>query len=227
MVTVKFMGTAVSCRAARSLTTAAGDVVIGLRSNAEIIIIERLLVVAPDPPEEEQAPPPAPEPVTQTGTLTIAPVETRSYRPNWGWRTDNDDVYQGEYGNNGNLTGCAFYGNKPRSLAGATVTRATIRVKRIQGGVFANRTTTLRRITNKTKPSGAPNLTGSTMNGPTLAVGETDTFTIPDAWAQELVDGSSGGLAIFDASGSPYMRLAGRAAWSSAWTLSISWSRTT
>ena len=165
----------------------------------------------------------------RTGTLTIAPVETRSYRPNWGWRNDNDDVYQGEYGNNGNHKGCAFYGTKPRSLAGAEVTRATMKVKRVQAGDFANRTSTLRRLAHRTRPAGDPTLISGEINGPTLAVGESDTFTLPDSWGQDLIDGVAGcgGFAIFDSDGSPYMRLAGRSAWSSAFVLTIDWKRVT
>ena len=226
-VTVKIGGTDVSCLADRGLTTAAGDIVYGRRLGGRILIEGRVWTVAPEPPEESQGPPPPPEPSVRYGKLTIAPVETRSYRPNWGWRNDNDDVYQGEYGNNGNHKGCAFYGSKPHSLAGAEVTKATLKVKRVQAGDFAARTTTLRRITNKTRPGGAPTLTGSAITGPRLAVGSSDTFTLPDAFAQELVDGDAGGLAIFDDDGLPYVRLAGRGAWSSAWVLTIEWRRVT
>src|SRR5207344_1949867 len=106
------------------------------RIGGRVIITAKIWTAAPTAPDpEQQTPPPAPEPTYRTGKLVILPVETRSYRPNWGWRTDNDDVYQGEYGNNGNHKGCAFYGNKPRSLAGSTVTSANIKVKRVSAGM--------------------------------------------------------------------------------------------
>jgi len=228
-VTVKIRGTNVVCRADRALVTAAGDRVYGLRSNQQIVIVGRLHTVAPEPPEEEQAPPPAPEPSVRTGKLTIAPVETRSYRPNWGWRGDNDDVYQGEYGNNGNHKGCIFYGNKPRSLAGAEITSATMKVRRVAAGDYANRTSVLRRLAHKTRPAGDPTLISGEINGPTLAVGETDTYGLQISWAQDLVDGAGGcgGFALFDSDGAPYMRLAGRGAWSSAFVLTLEWRRVT
>ncbi|MBQ1042361.1 hypothetical protein KBX03_07565 [Micromonospora sp. C72] len=179
---------------------------------------------APAPVENDT--PPDPKPVVTSGTLVISPVETRSYRPTWGWRTDNDDVYHGEYGSNGNHTGCAFYGAKPRSLAGATVTRATVKVKRPAGtgSTYGAVSTTMRLLTNSTRPSGAPTLSSST-TGPTLAAGDSTTFTIPNAWAQAIVDGTAGGIAFYSAGGSPYIIYAGRGKWSAAFTLSINWQR--
>lgn len=228
IVSVKINGTAVSCIADRALTTALGDVVYGRQLNGRIVIEGRLWTAAPTAPDDSQSPPPAPEPEFRTGTTTIAPVETRSYRPNWGWRTDNDSVYQGEYGNNGNHKGCVFYGTKPRSLKGVTVTRASIRVKRQSAGWYSDQRTTLNKITNRTKPAGAPTLTGSDTTGPRLAVGETDNdFVIPDSYAQALIDGTCGGFAIYDSDGSPYVRLAGRGAWGPAFTLKIAWRRAT
>jgi hypothetical protein len=227
LVSVKIGGTAVVCRAQRGLTTAAGDRVFGVRDMGQIIIIGNLFTTAPDAPDETQTPPPPPESTVRYGTTVIAPVETRSYRPNWGWRTDNDDVYQGEYGNNGNHKGCIFYGKKPASLAGAEILKASFRVKRVQAGDFANRTSSLRRLAHKTRPGGDPTLISGEITGPTLAVGEVDTFNLPDSWGQDLVDRTSGcgGFALFDSDGSPYMRLAGRGAWSPAFVLTLEWKR--
>src|SRR6187549_1537104 len=223
-VNVNFAGTVVGCRADRDVTVAVGDVVYGLRHGQEIIILGRLYGAAPAAIEaEDTSTPPAPQPETVTGTLIVAPVETRSYRPNWGWRKDNDDVYQGEY-TNGNHTGCAFYGNKPRSIAGATVTSASIRAKRGMGGDYAARQTTLRRITNKTKPSGAPTLIAGEWDGPYLAVNKTDTtISLPVSWGQDLVDGAAGGLAIYESDGSPYVKLEGRGGYSSSFVLTLKW----
>jgi hypothetical protein len=150
--------------------------------------------------------------------------ETRSYRPG-GWRTDNDDVYQGEYFGNGNHTGCAFYGSRPRSLSGATVNAATIKVMRpSRGGGASAQGTTLRLVTQSVRPAGAPTL-GSSTTGPSLKWGGQATFTIPDAWGQAIVDGTSGGIAVFDSSGSPYVILSGRSEWSPSFTLTIDWQR--
>lgn len=224
---VTVTGTTIVARAARDLTLAVGDVVALRRLNGYLLAYARLYASAPAAPvDEAQTPPPAPEPVVTTGRLTVSPVETRSYRPGQGWRTDNDDVYQGQYGGNGNHTGCVFYGDGPRSLRGATVTSASIRVKRVSGGDYAARQTTLRQITQRRKPGGAPTFTGGSTNGPKLAVGASDkTISVPAGFAQALVDGTAGGFAIYDAGGAPYVRLAGRGAWSGAWTLTINWKR--
>lgn len=222
-VTATVNGTETTVQVARDLAVAAGDVVIVERIGAEWFAIGRAFSAAPAATNPEA--PPEPRPPVTTGTLVVSPVETRSYRASFGWRTDNADVYQGQYGGWGVHTGCAFYGGKPRSLAGATVTDARIRVRRLTAGAYAAQATTLRLVTQATRPGGAPTLTSSTA-GPSLAVGATNnSFAVPDAWVQAMVAGTAGGLAIYDADGSPYVRLAGRGSWSPAFTLTISWRR--
>lgn len=217
-------GVETTVQVARDLTVAAGDVLLVERLGSQWFAVARLFAAAA-PQAEEQPRPPDPKPAVVTGTLVVSPVETRSYRPSYGWRTDNTDVYQGQYGGWGNHTGCAFYGSKPRSLSGATVTDAKIRVKRLSAGTYAAQPTTMRLITQATRPGGAPTLTSSGA-GPTLAVGSTTNgFDVPTAWAQAMVNGTAGGIAIYDSSGSPYVRLAGRGSWSPAFTLTISWRR--
>lgn len=227
-LTVLVNGTVVTCQAARALVVLVGDMVVGFRDQSQIVIVAVLGATAPTAAGEDQAPPPPVEPDMQYGRLAIYPVETRSYRDTGnGWREDTDDTYQGNYGDSGNHTGCAFYGTKPASLSGATVTGVTVEVKRVSANVYADRTTTMTQITNKTKPAGAPTLTGSTIAGPLLEVGESDTFTLPEAWGQGLVDGTTGGMALFAATGTPYVRLAGRGVWSPAFLLTIDWKRAT
>ena len=217
-------GTETVVQVARDLTVAAGDVLLVERVGAQWFALVRLFATAA-PPVEEQQRPPDPKPAVVTGTLVVSPVETRSYRPSYGWRTDNTDVYQGQYGGWGNHTGTVFYGSKPRSLAGATVTDAKIRVKRLSAGAYSAQSTTMRLVTQATRPGGAPTLTSST-SGPSLAVGSTaNAFDVPTAWAQAMVNGTAGGLAFYDSGGSPYVRLAGRSSWSAAFTLTISWRR--
>jgi hypothetical protein len=218
-------GTVVTVQCARDLTVASGDVLMLILFDAQWFAVGRAFTAAPVDTAPDNTPPPPPKPTTVIGTTVIAPVETRSYRSG-KWRTDNDDVYQGQYGGNGNHTGCAFYGNKPRSLAGATVTRAVIRVRRPDaGGANAAQPTTLRQVTQKTRPGGAPTLTGST-SGPSLRRGQTtNSFAIPTSWGQAFVDGTAGGLAVYEADGSPYVILAGRGRWSAAFTLTLNWTR--
>jgi hypothetical protein len=221
-------GIEVSCQVARDLTVAVGDVCLVQRFGSEWFVVQRYYTAAPAVPLDNPAPPP-PKPTSVSGRLVVSPVETRSYRSTVfvGWRFDNDDVYQGQYGGNGLHRGCAFYGTKPRSLVGATVTSATIRVgRKSAGGITAAQSTTLWLVTQSKRPAGAPTLTSST-TGPRLKWGQIANFTIPTSWGQALVDGTAGGLALFDSSGSPYVIFAGRSSLSSAFTLTLNWTRST
>ncbi len=225
LVTVTVNGVDVQMLAARDVSFAAGDPVAFVRAGGVWVAMCRTGTAAPPPPLSPPPPPPPPKPVTVTGSKTFTPVETRS-RQGSKWRTDNDDVYQGQYGGNGTHTGCAFYGNGPRSLAGATVTSARVKLRRRNaGGITAAQDTTFRLVTQRTRPSGAPTL-GSSTDGPNLAWGQSTTFTIPTSWAQAMVDGTAGGLAIFESDGSPYVILDGRSHYSSAFALTINYSRT-
>lgn len=233
-------GIQTTVRVVAGLTVAVGDTLLIQRIGSLYLatdVVAAAPTVAPAAPAPPETRPdtgdtaPTPKPVVTTGTLACSPVATATYRDG-KWRTDlgpvnSADTYQGRYAGSsyGRMTGCAFYGSKPRSLAGATVTRAVLRARRLSSGDFAARTATLRLVTQSTRPTGAPTL-NETTTGPSLAVGSTtNTFQIPTSWAQAMVDGTRGGLAIHVNSDSPYIRLAGRGSWSPAWTLTISWRR--
>lgn len=227
-VTASINSVTVTVQVARDLSVAQGDVLVVQRIGSQWVAIQRLYEAAPAAPEAPSNPvAPTPKPTIKTGTLVISPVETRSYRPSFGWRTDNTDVYQGEWGGWGNHRGCAFYGSKPRTLAGATVTDAKIKVKRPSGtgSTYAAASTTLWLVTQSTRPAGAPTLTSDT-TGPRIKAGATDLdFDIPNSWAQAMVNGTAGGLALFESDGSPYLIFAGRGQWSPSFTLTIRWQR--
>jgi hypothetical protein len=195
------------------------------RSGSTWYAIARTGTAAPVAPDTPAPPPPKPKPEVVYGKSIINPVETRS-RQGSRWRSDNDDVYQGQYGGNGNHVGCVFYGSKPRSLAGATVTSFQIRMRRLDaGGTNAAQTTTFRLMSERTRPSGAPTL-GSSTDGPNLRRGETrNGVTLPNSWAQAMVDGTAGGIAVYESDGSPYLILAGRGSWSAAFVATIYWRR--
>lgn len=222
-IQVDINGTITTIQAVRDITFAANDVVLIERVGSQWFATGRVYTAAPTPSPDNDPPPP-PKPVTVYGTLTVPPVETRSYRDG-RWRTDDDDVRQGQYGGYGNHTGAVFYGSKPLSLDGATVLGATLRVRRNRGGAYAATGTTMRLMTQRTKPAGSATLT-STSSGPSLRVDQTDdSFDLPTAWVQAMVDGTAGGLAFFDGDGSPYVVFAGRGSWSPAFTLTIRWRR--
>lgn len=215
-------GQNVVIQVARDLTVAAGDVLTIVKTGQTWVAVARLYTGAPVVPDNP-APPPS-KPAVVTGKLVIPAVYTGSRRDG-NWRTDTTDLVQGAYGGYGNSTGCAFYGSKPRSLAGATVTGASVRVRRGDGGVYATQQATLWLVTQTTRPSGAPTLTSST-TGPNLATGDSsNAFPVLTAWAQAMVDGTAGGLAVFDSTGSPYVRFTGREDYSSSFQLTINYQR--
>lgn len=217
-------GTITTMQAARDVTFAAGDRIAFMKAGSIWVAVCRLDTASTIPPVVDNPVPPPPKPTTVYGTKTFTPVETRS-RQAGKWRTDNDDVYQGQFGGNGNHTGCAFYGNGPRSLAGATATGASVKLRRkSSGGITAAQDTTFWLVTQKTRPSGAPTLT-STTDGPNLKWGQSTTFAIPTSWAQALIDGTAGGLAIFESDGSPYVIFDGRGSYGASFQLTIKWKR--
>jgi hypothetical protein len=222
-VSVWVNGTTTTVKCARDLTVAQNDLLLIQRTGMWWVAVQRLGTAAVTPPDS-QGQAPDPKPAVVTGNTPFGPVETRSYR-NGSWRTDNDDVYQGSYGGAGNHTGCAFYGSGPRSLAGATVLGAAIQVRRANGGgITAPQGTTLRLVTQATRPGGAPTLGASTA-GPSLGWRGVTSFGLPASWAQAMVDGTAGGVAFFTSSGSPYVIFDGRGGYPPAFTLTINWSR--
>ncbi|RPE44171.1 hypothetical protein EDD90_7401 [Streptomyces sp. Ag109_O5-1] len=237
---VKVGGITVTARAATGLTIAAGNVLLLARLASTYYVIN-VVPAAPTTTPATPAPadstpvdtgdtPPAPKPVVRTGTLTCVPTATACYRDG-SWRSDGDptnsfDLYQGRYGGSsyGRNTGVAFYGSKPHTLSGATCTRATVQIKRLSAGDYAARSATLRLVSQTSRPGGAPTL-NETTSGPSLTIGATSTFTLPTSWGQALIDGTRGGIGISVSSDDPYIHLAGRGSWSAAFTVTISWRR--
>lgn len=221
-VTATINGIDTLVQVARDLTVASGDVLLVSKIGSQWFATSRFYAAAPA--TVTPAPPPPPKPTVVTGKLVCSAIYTGSYRDG-KWRTDTDDVVQGSYGGSGNSTGAAFYGSKPRSLNGATVTDCWIAVRRGSGGAYSAQQSTLRLLAESSKPSGYPTL-GSSNAGPTIPTNTTlSRFDIPNSWGQAIVDGTSGGIGIFDSSGSPYIRFTGRGDYSSSFTLTISWKR--
>jgi hypothetical protein len=222
-VTVNVNGILRAMHIARDLTVGSGDVVLVHRFGSLWIASSRLYEagVSEMPPVIADL---DPNPTVITGALACLPVDTSTYQ-NSAWLPDQRFIRQGVRGGNSNATGAAFYGDKPRSLEGATVTSARLEKIVVLDGPSPAAASTLRLITETTRPSGAPTLT-STTPGPIMRVGEDISFTVPTAWAQAMVDGTAGGIGVFDADGVPFVQYGGRGIYPSAFTLVIDWSRT-
>lgn len=236
---VRIGGFVTTVRIIGGATIALDDIVLIIRHGSTRFIIstvEPAPAASADPDAGAVTPPPSeespdPDPDVREGSLIIAPVSTATYRDG-KWRTDleapvdSSDVLQGRwtttYGIN---TGCAFYGDKPSTLIGATITSGYLRVRRIAAGVYGDQTATLWLITEKTRPSGAPTLSNP-ITGPTLPINTTmEAFPLPAAWVQSITDGTHGGIAVYVAGSSPYMKFAGRNTFSTAFYLTANWYR--
>lgn len=221
-ITVNINGITVTAQCARDLTPSVGDTVVVNKIGSAWYVMQRVYSTAPASVTNPE--PPNPKPAQITGTLVMPPVETRS-RTNGAWRTDTDDVIQGSSGAYSTHFGCAFYGTQPLALSGTTVLSATALIRREAGGPYLASAATLRLVTETTRPANDPTLTSST-TGPALHVGETtESFTVPASWVQSMAAGTAGGLAVYVSGGSPYLRFAGRGAWSPGWTLVVNWQR--
>lgn len=230
-ITVEFLGQVVTARANRVITPAVDDVVLITWVSGVWVATAVLGVSAAAAPAygvTDSQPPPSTT-TTVRSTKTFAAKESRSWRPNFGgqWRTDNDDVYQGSYSSFGPYKGCWFYGSSiVNALSGATAVSGTIRVRRISGGSYSSQTVTLRELAVGSRPSGEPSFTNS-FTGPSLKIGETESFALPSATLGRLISGATRGLGIYVAGSSPYVVLDGRAGFSGSGLLTLVTDRTT
>jgi hypothetical protein len=242
-------GTSASVRTISGMTVAIGDNLLIMRHGSQRFAIAKLIAPPPippppPPPSNPLAPDPvppaqdtleaagaAPKPAYTNGALVVPAAQTATYRSGT-WRTDQGPAsatnytWQGRSSGSsyGIQTGCAFYGFTPQSLSGATITRASVRLRRRNGGSYSARTPTLRLITQVSRPGGAPTLNEST-SGPSIEIDEEIVFDLPVAWGQALVDGTRGGIATFISADDPYMVFSGIGTYSAAWTLTLYWRR--
>ncbi len=141
-------------------------------------------------------------PVTPDSTTIQYATTTRTYRG--GWRTDTNDVVQGAYSDTGYSsslawnTGCMWFANLRNVLSGATIKSATITFHRKPGnGAFAAKSVQLCAIS-LTGPSGVPSIPYNVGVIGTIGRDEQQTFAIPIAVVQGLVNGTYGGLCLYE-----------------------------
>lgn len=133
------------------------------------------------------------------------------------WRTDNDDVYQGEYGF-GDHRGCYFYGSNPFSIlntdGGRVIDKVEIYLVRKNGGGSSAAQGVdgyLHGYTSQPASSTAPVLSQGPESFGSFAWGEAKWVTLPNDWGEKLRDGTHKGVGIWAGSDqSPYVILDGR-----------------
>jgi hypothetical protein len=141
--------------------------------------------------------PPAPTKVLTTKSAYISTTDSASWRSNYGWRTDNNYVYQG---GPDNFQGFWFYGTAIRSLlANAhSVTKMEIYIQRSSSshGVAGDGNIYVGHHDLSSQPSGSPgtNRVLGEYNIVDLARGEGKWVTITSSWYDEFAAGTYKGL---------------------------------
>lgn len=144
---------------------------------------------------------------TQMYTTYYSTKNTQSWRDNWGWRTDNSYIYQGQYGGNGNHRGFMTFDSATirSNLSGSTIQDIQLRlVRRNSGGSSSAQPVYLYGHKYDT--------TGGDYDLPTYygqigswAWGEDKWVTLPISVGNDLKAGNINGLGIYDSSGSSYV----------------------
>lgn len=118
---------------------------------------------------------------TATTTVTITSTGADTYRSTMynNYKQDNT-ARQGNYGW-GDCNGLWLFGSKFTQLKGKTITKLTVTVNRIQGGIYGNVTATLKMHGYSTKPSGIPTYTSGWSTSITTPINTTKTIEITDA----------------------------------------------
>lgn len=118
---------------------------------------------------------------TATSTITITSTGADTYRSTtyYNYKQDNTSR-QGNYGW-GNCNGLWVFGNKFTQLKGKTITKLSVTVNRIQGGIYGNVTATLKMHNYEAIPSGMPSYIDGWNTSITTPINTTKTIEITDA----------------------------------------------
>lgn len=158
------------------------------------------------PPET----PPAPD-----KTFTFKSTNSQSWRDTYGWRSDNNYVYQGEWSGGGNHRGLWFFNSADirAKLAGLTIKRVRISVTRLsKGGSSSAQKPTFWLHSYTSPPSGTPLLAASFTSGTSFAWGDPAKWvTLPNNYGNDLRDNLRQGIALYNSNRAPYMLFSGSA----------------
>ncbi|MCA1781553.1 MAG: fibronectin type III domain-containing protein, partial [Intrasporangiaceae bacterium] len=129
-----------------------------------------------------------------------------------GWRSDNSDVYHGQYCSGGvcygRYKGCAFFDDADirSTLSGQNILSISLRLtRRSAGGASAAGTPHIRLHNHTSQPSGEPSYVTSAQTPQSWAWGETKYAYLPTWWGGWLRDGDARGIMLYRAADTPYM----------------------
>lgn len=215
-VTVQVGGSQLVLPYLRSYAPAVNDSVVIAVQGQRWIVVDAYAQAADPPaprppaaaPSQPPPKPPTPPVVTQV-TRTFNATGTGCFRDG-KWRTDTDNQpHQGDWGSYGRNTGAWFYGRQiATTLAGATVVKAEVRIRRLRGGQYGPQSPTVFTTPHRSKPSGAPTLLGSGTDLRAIAVDRAEWVPLPLSLAQQFSDGTAFGLACKVSADDPYMAFA-------------------
>lgn len=132
---------------------------------------------------------------TTTVVLTSNSADTYRSTIYNNYKSDNTSR-QGNYGY-GNCNGLWLFGNQFSKLIGKTITKLSVTVNRISGGIYGSVTSTLKMHTHASRPSNMPSYISGWSKNFTAAVGDTVTIIITDSEVLNAIkDGTCKGFGI-------------------------------
>lgn len=138
-----------------------------------------------------------------------------SWRTTYGWRTDNNYAYQGQWEGFGLHKGLWFFdhANMRTVLAGRRILSVKFTITRVaSGGSSAASYPYFRMHNYGSQPSGEPDLISGYGSPVAFAWGDRKTVTMREVWGEYLRDGQARGFAVYTTSDSPYMLFEGATA---------------
>ena len=147
---------------------------------------------------------PPPTPSTKIYESYYSATSTKSWRDNWGWRSDNNYIYQGQYGSNGNHRGFMYFDSAQirSDLSGATIHAVELRLTR-RGAGGSSAASSINLYGHAYDSSGGGYALGTDFGWPgAFAWGESKWISLPTDVGYQLKSGAAHGLAII---GGAYM----------------------
>jgi phage minor structural protein len=147
-----------------------------------------------------------PEPITvQQGTLLKTSVSCLSWDDRYGWKSGNN-LYQGEWMSYGNHRGLMYFPSMQAELSGKTIKSVRLYMTRAdRGGSSASSKLFFYLHNYSSQPSGMPALGAYLGALGSYARTEPKWINLPISVGEAMRDGTAKGLAIYSASGDPYV----------------------
>lgn len=144
-------------------------------------------------------------------TTTWGETGAQSWRTTYGWRTDNDRVYQGQWGGYGLHKGLWYFNssNLRSTLSGQNIKSIRIQITRYSGshGSSAAGVPTMRLHNYDSSPSGEPSFIAAySSHNVGFGLGNTKWVPLPIAWGENIRDGKARGIGVYTGSDDPYLQ---------------------